>query len=66
MPIYEYRCDVCRLRFECHQHMDDAPLEICPECEGGVHRVIQPVGVVYKVSGFTCIDGRCNINVGDR
>lgn len=46
--------------------MDDEPLKVCPECGESVHRVIQPVGVVYKVSGFTCIDGRCNINPESR
>jgi putative FmdB family regulatory protein len=66
MPVYEYQCDTCGLNFECRQHMSDDPLEACPECDESVHRVMQPVGVVYKVSGFNCIDGRCNIDVGDK
>jgi predicted nucleic acid-binding Zn ribbon protein len=30
----------------------------CPECEGEVHRVIQPVGIIFKGSGFYVTDHR--------
>ena len=30
----------------------------CPECDGHVHRVIQPVGIVFKGSGFYVTDNR--------
>jgi putative FmdB family regulatory protein len=58
VPIYEYQCDTCGLRFERRQHMNDEPLKDCPECEGHVHRVIQPVGVIFKGSGFYITDSR--------
>ena len=58
MPIYEYQCDTCGLRFERYQHMSDKPLKDCPECDGHVHRVIQPVGVIFKGSGFYITDSR--------
>ena len=58
MPIYEYQCDTCGLRFEHRQHMSDEPLKDCPECDGHVHRVIQPVGVIFKGSGFYITDNR--------
>ena len=58
MPIYEYQCDTCGLRFERRQHMSDEPLKDCPECEGHLHRVIQPVGVIFKGSGFYITDNR--------
>ena len=58
MPIYEYQCDTCGLRFEHRQHMSDEPLKDCPECDGHVHRVIQPVGVIFKGSGFYITDSR--------
>ena len=58
MPVYEYQCNTCGLRFECHQHMSDEPLKDCPECDGHVHRVIQPVGVIFKGSGFYITDSR--------
>ena len=58
MPVYEYQCDTCGLRFERRQHMSDEPLQDCPECDGYVHRVIQPVGVIFKGSGFYITDNR--------
>ena len=58
MPIYEYQCDTCGLRFERRQHMNDKPLKDCPECDGHVHRVVQPVGVIFKGSGFYITDSR--------
>ena len=38
--------------------MTEPSLEDCPECEGRVHRVIQPVGIVFKGSGFYVTDNR--------
>ncbi len=32
--------------------MTDDPLTICPECGGGIRRVLFPAGVVFKGSGF--------------
>lgn len=58
MPIYVYQCDTCGLTFERRQHMTEAPLVDCPECEGHVRRVIQPVGIVFKGSGFYVTDNR--------
>jgi len=52
MPIYEYQCENCGVRFERIQHMSDDPVTICPECCGTVHRVFQPVGIIFKGSGF--------------
>jgi putative FmdB family regulatory protein len=58
MPIYLYQCDTCGLRFERLQHMSEEPLRECPECGGDVHRVIQPVGIIFKGSGFYVTDNR--------
>lgn len=58
MPLYEYECETCGIRFERKQRMTDAPLCTCPECSGPVHRIIQPVGIVFKGSGFYCTDHR--------
>jgi putative FmdB family regulatory protein len=58
MPIYLYQCDSCGLRFERLQRMSDDPLTDCPECEGQVHRIIQPVGIIFKGSGFYITDNR--------
>lgn len=58
MPIYEYECDSCRIRFERLQHFKDDPIKECPECGGAVHRVLQPVGIIFKGSGFYITDHR--------
>lgn len=58
MPIYEYQCESCSIRFERMQHFDDEPLKECPECGGPVHRLIQPVGIIFKGSGFYITDNR--------
>lgn len=58
MPIYLYECDSCGVRFERLQRMSQDPLTDCPECEGHVHRVIQPVGIIFKGSGFYITDNR--------
>lgn len=38
--------------------MKDAPIAICPECEGPVIRLLYPVGVVFKGSGWYINDSR--------
>ena len=58
MPIYLYECDSCGVRFEQMQRMSAEPLTDCPECDGNVHRVIQPVGIIFKGSGFYVTDNR--------
>ncbi len=63
MPLYEYRCTVCGLRFERRQHFDDPPIEVCPECGGKVVRLIQPAGVIFKGSGFYVTDNRAKSSI---
>ncbi len=58
MPLYEYQCKDCGVRFERTQSFHDAPLTQCPECEGQVHRVIGAMGVIFKGSGFYINDSR--------
>lgn len=60
MPIYQYRCESCGVSFERTQSFSDEPLQHCPECDGNIHRVIQPVGIVFKGSGFYVTDNRRN------
>ena len=33
-------------------------IKVCPECGGEVRRLIQPVGIVFKGSGFYVTDNR--------
>jgi len=59
MPLYSYRCDNCGVQFEQRQHFTDAPLVRCPECgENSLRKLFQPVGVVFKGSGFYATDNR--------
>jgi putative FmdB family regulatory protein len=58
MPIYEYECEQCGVRFERLQRMSDAALTDCPECSGHIHRVMQPVGIIFKGSGFYVTDNK--------
>jgi putative FmdB family regulatory protein len=56
MPIYEYRCPNGHL-FELIQRMDDAQPKVCEVCgEGPVERVLYPVAVHFKGSGFYTTD----------
>ncbi|MBN1260607.1 MAG: zinc ribbon domain-containing protein [Anaerolineae bacterium] len=58
MPLYEYMCQACGLRFERRQHFSDEPVRTCPECSGEVVRLIQPAGIIFKGSGFYVTDSR--------
>lgn len=64
MPIYEYKCKQCGLRFERFQRVTEAPVTSCPECSGAVQRVFQPVGIVFKGSGFYATDNRKTSSLG--
>jgi putative FmdB family regulatory protein len=57
MPVYTYRCESCGVQFERQQSFDDAPLKTCPECrKKSLKKVIAPVGIVFKGSGFYATD----------
>jgi putative FmdB family regulatory protein len=62
MPIYEYECRVCHQRFEKLQSINDEPIRVCPNCGGETRRVLQPVGVIFKGSGWYITDSRKNTN----
>jgi len=38
--------------------MSDAPLRVCPECSGSLRKLLYPVGVQFKGSGFYTTDYR--------
>jgi putative FmdB family regulatory protein len=56
MPIYGYRCTQCGHELEALQNMSDPPLRVCPECMGPLQKLLYPVGVVFKGSGFYSTD----------
>ncbi len=56
MPIYEYRCPDGHT-FEIFQRMADPPSEVCEVCgKAPVEKVLYPVAVHYKGSGFYSTD----------
>lgn len=58
MPTYHYRCSECGHSFDFFQKFADDPLTECPECSGPIRRVPQPVGIVFKGSGWYVNDSR--------
>lgn len=63
MPTYVYACDKCGNQFEHFQSFKDEPLQVCVcGSEGTVRRVFQPVGIVFKGSGWYVTDSRNTTN----
>jgi putative FmdB family regulatory protein len=57
MPVYAYRCSNCGVEFEKQQSFSDQSLLRCPECgKRALKKVYQPVGIVFKGSGFYATD----------
>ena len=56
MPIYEYRCPNGHT-FEVFQRMSDPPASVCETCGAGpVEKLLFPVAVHFKGSGFYATD----------
>jgi putative FmdB family regulatory protein len=56
MPTYEYRCPEGHT-FEVFQRMSDPPVDACEVCgAGSVEKVLYPVAVHFKGSGFYTTD----------
>lgn len=56
MPVYEYRCPDGHT-FEVFQKMSDPPSEVCEACgKGPVEKLLYPVAVHFKGSGFYTTD----------
>ena len=56
-----YACTECGHAFDIRQSFTDDPLTNCPECADGAGRlrkVIHPVGIAFKGSGFYKTDSR--------
>jgi len=57
VPLYDYKCENGH-RFEVRQNIRDDALTTCIECGAPARRVIHPVGIVFKGSGFYATDSR--------
>jgi len=53
MPTYVYECSSCNTQFEVEQRITENALDTC-QCgsAGTVKRIIQPIAVMFKGSGF--------------
>ncbi|HTE84174.1 MAG TPA: FmdB family zinc ribbon protein [Dehalococcoidia bacterium] len=56
MPTYGYRCSNCGHEFEIQQKITDQPLKACPKCQGKLAKILYPVGISFKGSGFYTTD----------
>jgi putative FmdB family regulatory protein len=55
MPIYEYKCENGHV-FDVMQKMSEDPLATCVECGAPVRKVLHPVSISFKGSGFYSTD----------
>lgn len=55
MPIYEYKCENGHV-FDVMQRISEDPLAECVECGAPVRKVLHPVGISFKGSGFYSTD----------
>jgi putative FmdB family regulatory protein len=55
MPIYEYKCENGHV-FDVMQKLSEDPLATCVECGAPVRKVLHPVGISFKGSGFYSTD----------
>jgi putative FmdB family regulatory protein len=60
MPIYGYRCEQCGQELEILQSISAEPLRVCSNCGGQLRKMIYPVGVIYKGSGYYTTDYKGN------
>lgn len=62
MPVYVYKNLQTGETFELQQSIKDPALTVHPETGAPVKRVIQPVGIAFKGSGFYVTDSRQQIS----
>ena len=55
MPIYEYKCESGHV-FDVMQKLSEDPLTSCIECGAPVRKVLHPVSISFKGSGFYSTD----------
>src|ERR1700738_4892667 len=60
VPIYSYTCTSCNEVGEKRQSYTDPPLTTCEHCGGTLRKIIHPVGIVFKGSGWYSTDSRAS------
>jgi putative FmdB family regulatory protein len=62
LPIYTYRCNACGGQLEVRQSFSEPALTSCQLCGGVLRKVLHPVGVIFKGTGFYNTDYRAGGN----
>mgnify|MGYP003625939482 CR=1 FL=1 len=52
MPIYEYRCTVCRHQKEILHGINHPATEVCPKCGEALERLISAPSVRFAGQGY--------------
>ncbi len=60
MPIYEYECLECGLRFDKLQRFGEPGPKACPRGHERIHRLLSQPAIIFKGSGFYVTDNRRN------
>ena len=60
MPIYEYECAECGMRFDKLQRFGDPAPDTCPNGHSAVHRLMSQPTIIFKGSGFYVTDNGRN------
>jgi putative FmdB family regulatory protein len=58
MPVYQYLCPKCNLKFELKQSFSDDSIVTCPKCQNGARRLFSTVPIIFKGQGFYVTDSR--------
>jgi putative FmdB family regulatory protein len=56
MPVYEYQCSACKHIEEAFQKISDAPLTVCPKCQGALSKIVSHSSFHLKGSGWYVTD----------
>ena len=56
MPLYEYKCSQCGAVTEVIQKVSDAPLSVCAQCGGPLHKQVTSPAIQFKGSGWYVTD----------
>ncbi len=56
MPIYEYKCQACDIKFEVKRGFSESSGASCPRCQCQAQRIFSPVPIVFKGPGFYVTD----------
>src|SRR4051794_41945933 len=60
VPTYTYTCTSCNDIIEKRQSFSDPRLTTCEQCGGTLRKIIHPVGIVFKGSGWYINDSRAS------